>query len=160
MLNNDSIEQCLANLGHLKPIIGNEFHSITTDEMTTFEDCLSCSLPAGFRHFALKYGCCTFVNLVGYKLNPESTIYVSAFYGGDSEPNDTFRLRSVFDLYEGRLPPNMMPIADCAEQGEICLGIRNSELGKVYFWNREDSPIELENSFTDFICNLLVDEEE
>lgn len=42
--------------------------------------------------------------------------------------------------YEGRLPPELLPIAHDAFGNLLCLAVRGPERGRVYFWDHEWEP--------------------
>ena len=56
------------------------------------------------------------------------------FYG--LNPGD-YSLRHVVNVYRGRVPVSLVPIAGDGGDNLICLGVRGNVLGKVFFWYHE-----------------------
>ncbi len=71
--------------------------------------------------------------------------------------------------YQGRIPDDLLWIADDPFGNAICIGIRGRYFGKVYFWDHEREPDEktwdgsvetagniqfLANSFRQFVAGL------
>jgi hypothetical protein len=85
---------------------------------------------------------------------------VNSFYGiavGDS--SDVERtMRSFSDV----IPSHMIPIGNDPGGNQICIGIKGTSLGKIYFWDHEswdddggaETPIEIASSLEEFftIC--------
>lgn len=86
-----------------------------------------------------------------------------------------FRAESHFslvwsnDVYRGRIPDSLLWIMDDPFGNAICLGLRGSHFGKVYFWDHEMEPDPdqwngevdtagnislIADSFTDFVAGL------
>jgi len=137
-------EGCLSRLGGLFPSCGNSFVPMKPEQLAAVEHRLGHWLPEDYKAFASIYGNSRFDHLVGQRVSPGRTVFVSSFYGGDGELDDACKISWAIRVYEGRMPATVIPIAECAEQGEICLGVSGLEAEKVYFWDRSQEWAALE----------------
>jgi len=65
--------------------------------------------------------------------------YVDVFYGADLEGLCALcSLSENIETYQGRIPPEFVPIAGNGFGDQFCLVVRDSECGKVYLWDHED----------------------
>ena len=130
-----------------------------------FENMISANLCHDYKKFLLEYN-------GGYpEKNAFDWVQKNAIYenvvGGDDIRYFTSIQQSILD-YEylrERMPNEFVQIADDNFSNRICLGIKGSYYGKVYFWDHDweaeddepptyDNLSLIANSFTDFI-NML-----
>lgn len=96
--------------------------------------------------------------------------YFYALYNGDA-----CNLEKTYNTLLGRMPNEMIPIANDSCGNKICLGIKGQSRNKVYFWDHENEVMNeneepwwknvylIANTFTDFINKLFyaeINEEE
>lgn len=62
---------------------------------------------------------------------------LGSFYGIHDGPK-TKRLDRACEVYDERIPSDLIPIAYDANGNAICLGWKGEREGKVYFWDHED----------------------
>ena len=65
---------------------------------------------------------------------------LDALYGGGKDEHDPYSIRVRTKLFKGRIPESLIPIGDDGGTGQICLGIRGSEAGKVFYWDQSNEP--------------------
>jgi hypothetical protein len=131
------VEAALAAVGHLTPARGGSFHPLTLGEIAAIENRLGRELPEDYRTFVLKYGSSTFARMVGFPLSGKRAVFIQVFYGGGEDHESEFHINWAVDMYASRMPPTLIPIADCGELGLICLGVRSVEYGKIFYWDRD-----------------------
>lgn len=47
-----------------------------------------------------------------------------------------FNLFERMEVYQDRMPPTLIPIADNGFGNQYCIGINGPEFGRVYYWDR------------------------
>ncbi|WP_232379382.1 SMI1/KNR4 family protein [Polyangium fumosum] len=62
---------------------------------------------------------------------------LDAFYG-IHDGRKTERLDRALEVYDERIPPDLIPIADDAGGNVVCIGWKGKRRGKIYFWDHED----------------------
>jgi hypothetical protein len=76
------------------------------------------------------------------------------------------------EVYDERVPADLIPIADDAFGNNICIGWKGEREGKIYFWDHEDELDEngdfvqdyrnvflVANNLQEFLDNLITHEE-
>jgi SMI1 / KNR4 family (SUKH-1) len=48
------------------------------------------------------------------------------------------------------MPETIIPIGDDGIAGQICLGIKGAEAGKVYYWDQQNEPLDEEDYLEDY----------
>ncbi|MGE7767278.1 SMI1/KNR4 family protein [Peribacillus sp. NPDC096540] len=98
-------------------------------------------IPKDYRVFLLNYVETFFENEVTYKpietspwTSKEGTQVFEGFYGLAGENN----LFNQIEGYLNRMPDCMIPIGESPGGNLICIGVKESFIGKVYFWNHEN----------------------
>ena len=107
--------------------------SITDQDIKSFEKVIKVRLPAPYRRFLLKHN--------GGRPEPSSTkdIAFSEFYGIKAKKKYNDLLGNYRRMREW-LPGELMPIGDDSFGNEICLAIKGKKRGKLYFWDHEGRP--------------------
>ncbi|WP_040214222.1 SMI1/KNR4 family protein [Clostridium polynesiense] len=160
----------------LKEILDNTLNTEkkehSEDEIIKIEKKYNITLPVEYKLFVLKYGNSYTKDNIYYTAiekspwTPEDGFdSLGFFYGLENDRKD---LRKMIEAYLGRIPDNLIPIADCDGGNELCIGVMGHSKGKVYFWNHENQNIlkkgHIKNlylvaeSFTDFIMSFEVHE--
>ncbi len=145
-------------LGGIEPIGGKEFDPLTEEAVCSIERKLGTSLPEDYRTFLKTYGACRFRgesdrNTWVYfePLQPllkRRRPHFDAFYG--SARDDSYGLESGISLLVGRVPEELIPIGDNGDGSLLCLGIKGEFRGRVYFWSREEEPLEEDEYLEEF----------
>ena len=80
-----------------------------------------------------------------------------------------FSLQYTREIYEGRIPNDLLWIMDDPFGNAICVGLNGAHCGRVYFWSHESEPDDedwdgavdtagnvylLATSFTEFVAGL------
>jgi hypothetical protein len=114
---------------------------VFTDENTVaaFEHQLNIILPADYRNFLLTHN-------GGYPKPNHFWIPNHPFPNQRSDlniflgfcPGSVYDIIITYDVYKGRMPEELIPIADDPGGNVICLAIKGENTGKIYFWYHED----------------------
>jgi hypothetical protein len=128
------IEGRFGLLGGIQPI-GDAIVPMDDDELTSIEAALGVTLPADYREFMQTYGMSTFGELVQFRPIEGEAGPLSHFFGSQSAGSNS--LVHNIEMYKGRMPTTMIPIADDGAGSLICLGVRGRERGKVYYWDHD-----------------------
>jgi cell wall assembly regulator SMI1 len=113
--------------------------------------------PDGFRYYSRYPG-----NYFGDSVNVERAMVDRFLALYDGEYNN---LQNYREMYQGRVPSEMLPIANDPGGNLICLAIRGNNLGKVLYWKHEEEADEGEvanysniyfvaDSFVQFVDSL------
>jgi SMI1/KNR4 family protein SUKH-1 len=128
---------------------------------------LDTALPDDYVEFLQDYGCYAFDHHVTFTFQEKypggNKGVVNVFFGVD--PGETYNLWSNYIDYQGRVPSNLLPIANDPGGNLICLSVTSEDKGTVYFWDHEEESSEEEelryanvyrvaDSFTSFINSL------
>ncbi len=158
-------------------IINNERTKLNIRDINLLENNFDIKLPEDYKNFLLTHNggypekdCYSFIDVE----NASNLKRFLAFY----DIKVDFHVQIYDDLVKeylklkDRIPQECIPIARDSGGNYVCLGIKGSEYGKVYFWDHEEEADEgehptfanmylLANNFTDFINGLYsVDIEE
>jgi hypothetical protein len=162
-----NLEAIIARLGGIRGIGGGNLMPMDEAEILRIEQELGVRLPEAYRQFLLTYGGCEFAGaspdnpfIVFRPLTPLHPRFKSgygpfdAFYGKERERRDKRRdlysLRQCIHFYKGLMPETIIPIGDDGIAGQICLGIKGKERGKVYYWDRENAPLDEEDYLEEY----------
>lgn len=135
----DQIENKLNALNIKK----QEFTSLSSREnqVKKLEKMYDIYIPKDYKEFLLNYEETFFENEVTYKTietspwtTKEGTQVFEGFYGVSSENNLSDQIKG----YLNRMPDCMIPIGESPGGNIICIGVKESVIGKVYFWNHEN----------------------
>ncbi len=137
--------------------------------LLALEHKLGIALPEDYRDFILQYNggqpkSCVFSykGVDGFK--SQSVInWFHAIYDGEE---NNFESTYLFYAENGRIPPNIAPIASDPGGNMICISISGNDRGMVYFWDHElESSYSgvknlalLSNSFSNFLTLLQPEE--
>lgn len=142
----------------------NKYGKIDLTRLQLFEDKIGAELPDDYRKFLIKHN--------GGKPTPsdfniqkQGDDSIHHFYGLHDGPSHT-KLDDTYDVYFGRVPNSMIPIADDPTGNAICIGIKQKYKGQVLFWDHElegnllnlilsKNITVLSNSFNEFVCSLF-----
>ena len=140
----------------------NPFGTLSAERLAAFERELGGKLPASYRAFLLAYNGGKPIPCHFLISEAEGTDLLDNVYGLHDGPAYA-RLDAAWEVYKGRIPAALLPIADDPFGNVICLGRFGAYAGKVYFWDHEleldrRSPFGnvtlIANTFTDFLAAL------
>jgi hypothetical protein len=147
------MQALLNRLGGIKGIGGERLAPMPEADIVAFETELGIRLPEEYRRFLATYGASAFNGaspdnpyILFRPLTPLPARFKSgkgsldALYGGQKDEHDPYSVRVRAHFFSGRMPKNIIPIGDDGIAGQICLGIRGPETGKVYYWDQQDEP--------------------
>src|SRR5688572_8145958 len=110
---------------------------VTAEVIQQIERKLGYDLPADYAEFLSTYGC---HGPDGYALFQYVDIYpkgsqgiLNVFFGVD--PGSADDLLQNHEQYQGRIPSNLLPIADDPGGNIICICVQGENKGAVYFWD-------------------------
>jgi hypothetical protein len=145
------IENKFRLLGGIVPVF-KTFLPLTEEELQSIEMALGVALLGDYRDFVRKYGVSSFGELVQFQLQEAEPVHpvqsllgipipryekgpLSHFYGSRTSNQS---LAQYIEIYKGRMPDTMIPIADDGCGNQICLGIKGKEHGNVYYWDHHN----------------------
>ena len=138
--------------------IGGKYPRLSNADLGFLESELVISFPQTYREFLKTFN--VGIPAPNQIETPEITASVVRFYGvSDNEIED---LLQTNDVYSGRLPENVLAIAEAAGGNLICLDLKT---GEVYWWDHEEEAVEdelqsfeimylLASSFPEFLGRL------
>jgi hypothetical protein len=141
---------------------------ITTAELDEFERATGMELVPAYRDFLLTHnGGRPENNLIDLP-GLDDTTGVNDFYG--LQPGDDYDLRRELEVYDGRIPPGALPIAEDPGGNLFLLSLANGSKGAVFFWDHEEEPphaadwsdfpnvYRIAGSFEDFLSSIRPDD--
>ncbi|MEK3936296.1 SMI1/KNR4 family protein [Sporosarcina sp. FSL W7-1349] len=118
--------------------IKRQYSTETMKAIRDIEKDLGAALPVDYTDFLLQFSPFTFdeKEAVIYpdSLPTEETPISFHFY---STNNDQHNLMVLYNRYRGRMPEEIIPIAECPGGDQLCIGIANKAGGKIYFWKHD-----------------------
>ncbi len=103
-------------------------------ELEEFEEEIGRRLPSAYRDFLLAHnGGRPVPNVFAISVANESAVHF--FFG--LHTGRTSNLRRYRDIYRGRIPEDLLPIALDVVGNVVCLGLAGEGAGKVFLWDSE-----------------------
>lgn len=139
--------------------ITSKYSQRSEQQVVKIEQKYGFSLPLDYRQFLINYGTLNFAEDIVFlpieKL-PDSSEdgYESIinFYGLENDHND---LKRLIERYNGRIPEDIIPIAECPGGNQLCISMNNDFRGKIYFWDHEKEKAQI-NSLEDLWKNIYL----
>lgn len=132
-----SIEDRLLELGGLIPAREGAFAPLRDEDIAEIEERFGQSMPTDYKHFVFRYGRSMFALLPKFNIDAERFYYVGVFYGNGPDEDCAYHIQSALGVYCDRMPSSFLPIGESAGgEGEICLGMKEMDYGKIFFWDR------------------------
>ena len=148
--------------------------STDDEQFKKVEEQIGVTLPADYASFLVEYGGTTLDGGDEYVAFPYLEEYprgkiglLNVFFG--IIPGNGYDIVDNYLAYKGRMPFNLLPIANDPGGNVICLAIYGEDEGKVYFWDHEEEDVVDEgiepsrdnlylvaHSFEEFINSLYI----
>jgi hypothetical protein len=158
-----SIESTARRLGGLCAAGGGSFQPLSEEEIRSVENQIGIRLPQSYRSLLGQLGAFTFKGrsddnpFVFFTAKAELPSYVTteglsiirSFYGKTQQAGPS-GLQQQINVFQGRIPETMIPIAGDGGAGQICLGIKGDDLGKVFYWDMANEPLDEETYLEDY----------
>jgi hypothetical protein len=159
-----AMQALFKRLGGIRPLVGDKFIPMAEFEIAAFEEQIGARLPEAYRHFLATYGSSTFngispdnpyiqfrpLNSLPSHVSVSGKGLFDAFYGGATDERDPYSLQVRTRFLSGRMPETMIPIGDDGGAGQICIGVKGEEAGKIYYWDQANEPVDEEDYLDDY----------
>lgn len=151
------------HLGGVAPAGGGVFLPMTDTEIRFVENRVGGNFPQAYRSLLRKFGAFTFKGksenspYIFFRSKTLLPDYIAAnglaildfFYGSTQQTGPQGLLQQI-TFFQERIPETMIPVASDGGAGQICLGIKDDDLGKVFYWDQMNEPLDEETYFEDF----------
>lgn len=110
-------------------------------ELKFIEEKYKILIPNEYKEFLLNYNEVFFENEVKFKLielSPWATLEGTQIFDGFYALNSQNSISEQIDCYANRMPSSLIPIGECPGGNLICIGVKESAFGKIYFWDHEN----------------------
>jgi hypothetical protein len=142
-----------------KILNSNQYGELEPRRLEKFETRIGARLPEEYRAFLLAHNGGE-PDPSDFEIGPNDYSGIhGGFYGLHQGP-DYCRLDDNYDTFKGRIPDDLLAIADDDAGNQICIGIKGKSKGQIFFWDHEKE-IHLENephllylNFSTFLSNL------
>lgn len=138
--------------------MSDKFPPVNEEQVVAFERELGRPLPPQYRQFLLLYNGGRPQKDTFVVSGADDEDIVDFFYGIGI--NNIYDLLENREIYESRIPEELLPIAGDPGDNQICISLTSDNYGKMYFWDHEleftpDQAITpLADSFDEFIGSL------
>jgi hypothetical protein len=134
-------ETQIAKLGGIRRFDSEE--GSKNEALEEFELLIGTKLPDAYRHFLLAYGMCRFYNSMIFgsisKIRNVNRGPFAHFYGLPGSTREEWEtIVGKYNTYRGRMPDTIIPIAAAGNGDQICIGIDEREVGKIFYWDHEN----------------------
>lgn len=144
----------------MEVIDSNKYGELTEGDVKSFEKDIGCALPVEYRDFLLMHNGGK-PKPYDFELGGEGPDSIHHVYGLNTKDNSD--LRNNNDCFKGRMPHQILPIADDPGGNQICIGLSGKYRGRIYFWDHEKEGVFfkfsattiLAKSFSEFINGLF-----
>lgn len=123
----------------MMPTINNSGPLVSENDIRMVEIAIRNKLPSEYRLFLSRHNGGHPEPSCFNSFSDKSTFNGSCihyFYGiGDESPHS--QLLTAFNILKGRIPKELIPIADDPFGNQVCIAIEGKEIGTIYFWDHE-----------------------
>lgn len=159
-----NLEALFARLGGIRGVAGDKLTPVNEGELVAYEKQLGTRLPEAYRRFLATYGASEFngaspdnpyimfrpLEPLPPHISQSGRGVLDAFFGGARDEHDSFNLGVRTRFFAGRMPESLIPIGHDGGAGQICLGVKGAEAGKVYYWDEQNEPLDEEDYLADY----------
>jgi len=145
--------------------MNDKFIRTSEEKIAAFEKGLGRPLPPQYRQFLISYNGGR-PKIDEFGIPGQGSSQANFFYGIDvGKDYKCYELKKNVDVLKGRIPNELLPIADDPGGNQICISLSPDDCGRVYFWDHEkelepdQTVIPLADSFDEFIDSLRESEE-
>lgn len=152
-------------------LIQDSYAKLTDEDLNRWEEEIGAKLPEGYRRFLLTHNGGCLKERVVYSGKNKYGGTVDEFLALELDANaNGGDLRWNYQTFvkDGRMPAELIPIADTPLGDVICLGISKERWNQVYLWNHEEEAVEGEPgydnvefvapSFEKYLAHFKIDE--
>jgi cell wall assembly regulator SMI1 len=122
----------------MKVTDSNKYGELTEGDLESFEKKLGCRLPTEYRDFLLVHNGGK-PDPSDFQLGIEEADSLHHVYGLNTKNHSD--IKNSFNCFKGRIPRQLLPIADDPFGNQICIGISGKHRGRVYFWDHEKETV-------------------
>lgn len=139
------------------------FCPMTEMEIARIENQIGAELPTTYRSMLTTFGGFTFNGrseddpFIFFRSVTPLPKYITgngfaifAFFYGCTRETGPLGLDQQLNYFKDRIPETMIPIANDKGAGEICLGVKGNDRGKVFYWDMKGEPLDEETYLEDF----------
>lgn len=137
--------------------VENPHGPTSREEIASFEARRKVSLPEEYKAFLLKSNGGSPVPNVFQVPGFHYKDAVLDFFYGIHNREEIFQLDKACDVYAGRIPADLIPIADDPFGNVICLGWKGKRRGKIYFWDHENEGDEQDYGNVHLVASSLAE---
>jgi ankyrin repeat protein len=116
-------------------IDSNKFGAVSEESVKKFEFQIGALLPEEYRTFLLNHNGGE-PKFSDFKLGEGDMTGLHNIYGIFEQDHQSDILNN-YNVFKGRVKKELLPIADDPFGNQICIGIKNKYIGKIYFWDHE-----------------------
>lgn len=132
--------------------------AVTPEELKVFEEKIGHPLPSAYREFLLAHnGGRPIPSVIDINDCPSGATDVQVFLGLTG-PFESETLEWSWDVFRGRIPERLLPIADDSFGNLFCLSLTGNDVGQVFFLDRyeesESRPYFVAKDFNEFLDKI------
>ncbi len=113
---------------------------LSEEKLCEVENRMGFTLPTAYRQFLLQYNGGK-PKPAGFRFDKESDTYndseINFFHGIQEDAEFYINFERNCRMSEGRMPPDLIPIASDPFGNWICIAVSGEDCGQVYFWDHE-----------------------
>lgn len=158
-----NLESVAKRLGGICPAGGGDFRPVAEVELRSIQDEIEATIPPEYGSMLRKYGAFTFNGrsennpYVYFNTKEQIPKHISAnglaifdFFYGQTQQSGPSGLQQQINFFKERIPKTMIPIASDGGAGQICLGIKDDDFGKIFYWDMANEPLDEETYLEDY----------
>lgn len=139
--------------------INSQHETLSNRDLLNLESSLGVALPDDYRRFLLQHnGGRPYPKAFPLPNNPrDSHAFIERLFCVST--GNMYDIQKNADLMKGRLPAELLPIAEDPGGNLICIAVLGENRGKIYFWEHEEEFIDQAPSFENiyFVANNFDD---
>jgi hypothetical protein len=158
-----TVDEIFAKLGGIRPAGSGAFQPLSGNALAAIENLIDAKLPELYKSILSQYGAFAFngrsendpyvffrsLSTLPSYITGSGVAIFDFFYGAELEPGPLGLVKQIA-FFKGRIPQEMIPIGGDGGAGQICLGIKGAEAGKVYYWDQRNEPLDEEDYLEEY----------